>query len=241
VDELVGADAGWRVEPGDAGSVRRVAELREDLAAGREPVPTDPMTAPDALLLHLTKGWQRGLLQLFDASGDHLADPDRASELAYLDHVRALLFAVDPFGLRVVREQARQLRPDLLERARAATYPAEQAYQDAAIMLRNANVARGQRIAVIVTKTDLLGELPVGQQLGRTSAEIRDWLTAQKEDNLVLAAERDFRRARFFRCAGALGADRESALAGVRWLLSGEPFRVPGQRRRSAARSEVPA
>jgi hypothetical protein len=213
-----------RFAPGNRASQARIEKLRADFLAGRPTTRTDPAMPPAGLLLHVVRGRRRALLQFFDIAGVLLSDPD---DLAYLEHARALLLVVDPFALESVRTEAHELRPDLLDFAHPAPYAQEQAYQDVAIALRNTHMAHRQRLAVIVTKTDLLRELPLGKDLGRSSGEIRAWLLAQREDNLVLAAERDFGRVRFFRCGAVVNG--ETPVEAIRWLLSPEPFPLPSR------------
>ena len=218
---------GTRFAAGNRASRQRLERLRADFRDGRRVALTDPTVQSAGLLLHVVRGHRRALLQFFDTSGDVFGIPTVHDDLAYVEYARALLLAVDPFALETVRAEARRTRPDLLEYAHAASHGPEQAYQGVTVMLRNSDVAaHRQRLAVVVTKTDLLRELKVGESLGHTSAEIRDWLVRQREDNLVLAATRDFRRVRYFRCSSVRGG--ESPLDAVRWLLSPEPFPFPG-------------
>jgi hypothetical protein len=80
---------------------------------------------------------------------------------------------------------------------------------------------RQQRLAFVVSKADLLRRLPIAAGLRKHPDSVREWLARVGVDNLVTAAQRDFRAARFFVVSSA-HPSAGSALAPMRWLLSQE-------------------
>ena len=85
---------------------------------------------------------------------------------------------------------------------------------------------RRQRLAFVLSKADQLRRHPLGMDLPSDSAAVRDWLLERGLDNLVLAAQRDFRTVRYFACELAGPTAAASALAPLRWLLAGERMKL---------------
>jgi hypothetical protein len=215
-------------EPGDAQTDRRYRQFGNLRASGKAPLPTDPTRAPVALTIALSPARRRSaLLHFFDASGEVLIDGERWVDLAYFLHARTMLLVVDPFALKRVKAWVREHRPSLFERARASTSDVEQSYQAAVVGLRiNSIETRRRRLAIVLTKADLLSEQTDLPEVGDTSSSIQAWLAEHDLDNVVLAADRDFGAVRYFRWSEAEAANG-GTLAPLRWLLSAEPLDQP--------------
>jgi hypothetical protein len=209
--------------PSDADQAA-LRQFREALGAGRR-APKTSASRPVAMTLMLRRGLRPTLLHLFDAAGEVLVDPRQNSDLAYFDNARTLVFVIDPFSVDSVRQEAAAGFPELLAKAQPATYDAEQSYNATVTRLHRYGVATDrQHLAFVVSKGDLLRQLPVAAGLGEDSASVRKWIIKQRLDNLVTAATRDFANVRYFVVAAA--GPNPNAAEPLRWLLETERVRV---------------
>jgi hypothetical protein len=216
----------------DEHSRRRAADFRSFVDRDRGVPKTDAATMPVAMTLQLA-GSRPALLHLFDAAGEALADPAVSSGYAYLDHARTLIFVLDPFSVPAVHDRFAAQHTAVFAEANPAGTDPEASYQATVGRLRISGVpTETQRLAVVLTKRDLLARLPLDRETdgaisGTTepaTADVRDWLLRQGLDNLVLSAERDFAEVRYF-AVSSLERSASGAIAPVRWLLSTD--RVP--------------
>ena len=114
--------------------------------------------------------------------------------------------------------------------AHAAAGHPESAYAEVVSRIRDSGVpADGQRLAVIISKTDLLRaaglDIPVG------AAAIARWLQAIGMHNVVIGAQRDFAQVRYFTVASqpVTGTGRQDDPgAPLRWLLRAYGTPLPG-------------
>jgi hypothetical protein len=197
-----------------------------------------------AITLRITKSSRQMLLHLFDAAGEFYADRDDNRELEFLDRVQGLVYVIDPFSLHWVRRQLVDTLEPVLAAANTATEDPEQVYNLTVRRLRDDGVdTAGRSLAIAVVKADLLTDLPLAADL--RAGRIRTWLANAGLDNIILAAERDFARVRFFLVssmivpASAASVSAVSPSAPVTWLMRRAGFTVfPGasvERRRGAA------
>ncbi|SDC89496.1 TRAFAC clade GTPase domain-containing protein [Actinokineospora iranica] len=194
------------------------------ISSGGDTVKT-PAGAPSAAItLRFTRARRRVLLHLFDAPGESFSDRDENTELEFLDHAQGLVFVVDPFSVRWVRDQLTGPDDKHLVRANPARDDPEQTYHLTVRRLRDFRVDTGKRrLAVVVVKADLLDDLPAGE--GLRPGRVKRWLEDAGLDNLVLAAERDFAEVRFFVVASL--ADRgtpRSPAHPFAWLMARSGF-----------------
>lgn len=165
---------------------------------------------------------RRGLLHLFDAAGEDFVNRDANTELEFLDHAVGLVLVVDPFSIRSVRDQVGSAGQASLALAGAAIQDPEIVYQTTSRRLRDYQVDTANRwLAVAVVKADLLAGLPPAE--GLRPGHVRQWLIDAGLDNLVLSAERDFGKVRYFVVASI--AERRAGVAmspanPFDWLLS---------------------
>ena len=198
------------------------------LRTGGDTVKTPAGELPPAVTVRYTAGRRRALLHLFDAAGEFYADRDDNIELEFLDHAQGLVFVVDPFSLPWVRDQLDGGGSALLAKANPAAEEPENVYRVTAKRLQDYGVrTRRQRLAVTVVKADLLAGLPLAD--GLTPENARGWLEQAGLDNLVLAAERDFREVRYFVVTSLTGLpadDPRSPAAPLAWLSAGAGLRL---------------
>ena len=137
-------------------------------------------------------------VQIMDAAGESFANWDETAKLRYLDHAETVLLALDPLTLPRVEDQFR--RSPFANSVLLATGDQEEAYGAAIDRMRAESVPIDRRkLAVALTKGDILKELPIASSLtGSDSDSIRAWLVQSGSDLLVRRLEKDFRAVRYF-------------------------------------------
>jgi hypothetical protein len=82
----------------------------------------------------------------------------------------------------------------------------------------------GKRLAFVVSKADLLRELPIGRDLDATPGAVCRWLAERGMDNLLTSASRDFAEVSYFLVSSRTSEPTgpSAALAPFRWLLAGD-------------------
>lgn len=217
-----------RITVADDASERLYRGYAELVDADGAAPKTDPAQPPVALTLRLHAGLRRAMVHVFDAAGEALADPDQHARFAYLDYARTLVFVIDPFSVPEIRSGYGGPFAELFRLANAAADDPELSYQATVGRLRGHGVRTARkRLAFVVSKQDVLAELPLAEQPGGRSDEVRRWLVARGMDNLVTSAERDFKEVRYFRASAKLHKDWSSAVEPFRWLLAGERLATP--------------
>nr|WP_221381716.1 hypothetical protein [Actinoplanes polyasparticus] len=192
---------------------------------------TDAAHQPIAVTLRFRNGRRAALLHVYDAAGEALSDPERNSGYQYLDGARTLIFVLDPFAVPEIRQRYRRGFGSLFDAANASADPPEPSYQNVATRLRQSGVRTDRnRLAFVVSKLDLVQQLPYEDRLHDDGDAVRAWLIRLGLDNLVDAAERDFREVRYFAVSATDPALGRGPLAPFGWLLEDEPIPVPGQR-----------
>jgi hypothetical protein len=183
------------------------------------------INAQVALTFRLGTGHRSELVHLFDAAGEHFRDARRPDALRFLDDGQGLVYVLDPFSIEAVRKR---LGRRALQLAHAAAGDPELTYEEVASRLRDSGIpARAQRLAVVVSKADLLHS--AGLDLPAESGQLARWLTDAGVHNLVLAAPREFAEVRFFPVASQQVAEdgRDDPGAPLRWLLTTHGVRLP--------------
>jgi hypothetical protein len=122
-------------------------------------------------------GLGRRLLYLYDPAGEHFTGATQVESLRYLDHGEALLFVVDPFALPEVR---RTLSDDERERVAKAAATSEEDPADTLQRVLNElrsrpDRGRQKRVAVVLTKADLIVQTTIGGTLGEFGPDVREW------------------------------------------------------------------
>jgi hypothetical protein len=209
------------------------ADAQAAITGGVRDIPkTQESEHPLPRTLLLRRGRRRALVHLFDAAGERYASRDKNADLAYLDRARALVFVLDPFSIRGVQSHLGSGYASLVQRANAATDEPEDSYNVTAQRLRDFGVAtRRQRLAIVVSKADLIRQADVGRALSSDSDAVRGWLVEHGLDNLVELATRDFRAVRYF-LVSAFDGDPDGELNAAEpfaWVLGDEGFAIARQ------------
>lgn len=189
-----------------------------------------------ALTIRLGKGRRSELVHLFDAAGERFHRARQPGPLSFLDDGQGLVYILDPFSIEDVRKQLGGVNSLRIRQARAAAGDPELTYHEVASRLRDGQVpASGGRLAVVVSKVDLLRE--AGLAVPEESAAIEEWLRGHGVHNLVLATRRDFTDVRFYAVssqAAPPGAPYDPG-SPLRWLLRAHGVRrVPAEGTRPA-------
>jgi hypothetical protein len=212
----------------DEDSESQVKIALDLIRSGQDTVKTS-ITLPTALTCRLGKGTGRTLVHLFDAAGEQYRSPEQHDSLGYLDHGHGLVYVLDPFSVGAVRDRVAGQDASVLSLASAASGDPETAYGEVVSRLRDSGVAaRDQRLAVVVSKADLLEA--GGVALPDDSAAIATWLRDMGVHNLVLSAEREFAEVRFFAVASLAaepGWRPHDAGASLLWILASRGVRLP--------------
>ncbi|WP_066362453.1 TRAFAC clade GTPase domain-containing protein [Herbidospora mongoliensis] len=221
-----------RVEPvplvggPDAGKTTFLAvavdALRETAGArfvdqGDEPGPGPQL--PKAVMLDVSAR----IIYLFDPSGEHYTGASQVEAMGYLAHGEAMVLLIDPFALPAVQDSLVPADRELL--AAGGVVPSREDPADTVHRVRNelstrADGGHQRRIAVVVTKGDLLTRTTTGQG---ADDDPRTWLTSMGMGNLVRDLSNRGSEVRY--TTSGLPPDPEEIAGLLTWLtgLSGEP------------------
>ncbi|WP_436521811.1 hypothetical protein [Actinoplanes sp. HUAS TT8] len=192
-----------------------------------EPAPPRPTDAPRRVRVHTGVLPAGDFLHMFDPAGETFLRGD--VESGVLDHLgttRRHVFVLDPLDAPLVEvageSGARRVGVERLELP----------YRLMVNQIEQFCMPTGRcRLAVVISKMDQLWGGGAAQRLGLAGdapPPPRDWLVSIGLDNLVLAAERDFRRVRYFYLGRPpvgyfpdLPEHFGEPVVPIRWLLSG--------------------
>jgi hypothetical protein len=158
-----------------------------------------PASSRRARLVQRARHPHGTLVHIFDAAGEAYANPERRAKFYFLDYARTLIFVLDPFSLPEIRHLYERTYEELFGRAHAATTPPEVSYTETVTSLRYRGVrTQRKRLAFVVSKADLLFQLPASRGLQPESRHVKAWLMHYGLANLVLLAEQDFQAVEYF-------------------------------------------
>ncbi|QXJ20429.1 hypothetical protein AGRA3207_001142 [Actinomadura graeca] len=159
-------------------------------------------------------GRARRILYLFDPAGEHYTGATEVESLRYLDHGEALLFVVDPFALPQVRRALTEDERRLVDGSAASSEedPADTLQRVLNELRSRPDQGRQKRVAVIVTKTDLLARTDIGRRLEH-DPDLREWLAQVGLGNTVRTLDQVAGQVRYF------GSGLATEPAGVADLL----------------------
>lgn len=213
------AGAGGRAEFVEDRDARAYAAAVAELDRGGRLAKTGP-ELPAATMLDVTLPAAHRILYLFDPAGELHTGATHVERLRYLDHGEALLFVIDPFALPELRPalSAEERRRVEATAATSEEDPSDTFQRLLADLRSRDDQGRQRRIAVVVTKADLLRETSAGRGV---EADVRGWLEAVGLGNTVRTLERTAAEVRYF----ASGLDTPpAALAGLFGWAAGLPL-----------------
>ncbi|GLZ08681.1 hypothetical protein Acsp03_61470 [Actinomadura sp. NBRC 104412] len=177
------------------------ARLIQEFQHGGRPAKTGP-ELPLATMVDLDlPGRARRILYFFDPAGEHYTGATEVESLRYLDHGEALLFVVDPFALPQVRRSlTTEERVEVDEAAASSEEDPADTLQRVLNELRSRpDKGHQKRVAVVVTKTDLLTGTEIGHLPPDPSEnDLRAWLDGTGLGNAVRALDQTAGEVRYF-------------------------------------------
>lgn len=168
------------------------------------------------------------LLHIFDTAGQRFQDANMHDDLSYLGDAHGLVFVIDPFSLDSIRSILQQRGLTQLLESHPVRSKPEDLYGAVVSRIRAAGTRqRGQKLAVVVTKVDILTQ--VGVEIPSTHSELVAWLYEFGQHNMVVAAEREFSHVRYFASsssysAGSNSSDDLDPSAPLRWFMNSRRY-----------------
>lgn len=137
-------------------------------------------------------------LQLYDAAGELFDSWDSSANLRYLHSAEGMVFVVDP--LTTPAAKAALQRTGTTESVSIGHGSPTDSYDNAVEHLRAAGSDLKQKsLAVVLTKADVLFQLPVaGDLTPGDETSVRDWLAEHDLDSLMERTRLDFGAVKFF-------------------------------------------
>jgi hypothetical protein len=190
------ASAQGRAEFVEARDARAYAGALMELDRGGRLAKTGP-ELPVATMLDLTLPAAHRILYLFDPAGELHTGATRVERLRYLDHGEALLFVIDPFALPELRVALSEDEQRLVETVTPTSDedPSDTLQRLLAELRSRDDQGRQRRIAVVVTKADVVRRTSVGAGL---DAGVRGWLEGLGLGNTIRTLERTAGQVRYF-------------------------------------------
>ncbi|WP_181871375.1 TRAFAC clade GTPase domain-containing protein [Sphaerisporangium album] len=194
------------------------SRLRRELRLGK--VSKTTTQAPSATMVDITLPGAKPrsgnrILYLFDPSGEGFTGAAQVEAMSYLTHGEAMLIVVDPFALPDVQRSLSDAERKVLKDAGVVLSPEDPS--DTFQRVRNELAARAdggrqKRVAVVVTKADLLRRTAIG----RDAAELPGWFDGVGLGNMVRELARTAGEVRYL--ASGLPADTAAIGRLVAWL-----------------------
>ncbi|GAA3844758.1 hypothetical protein GCM10022226_79880 [Sphaerisporangium flaviroseum] len=199
------------------------ARFRRELRLGK--VSKTTTAAPSATMVDITLPGSRTrsgnrILYLFDPSGEGFTGATQVEEMSYLAHGEAMLIVVDPFALPLVQQSLSAGERQTLERAGVVLSPEDpfDTFQRVKNELAaRADGGRQKRVAVVVTKADLLRKTAIGGDADR----LPGWFDGVGLGNMIRDLARTAGEVRYL--ASGLPAD-DAAIARLLAWLTGLPL-----------------
>jgi hypothetical protein len=183
-----------------------------------------PLEPPRAYILELRLGGYRRRIYLFDAAGEMYYRWDTLHDLRYLEGARTLVFLVDPMASDAIWARLPPEVQDRLSGARSNAAEVELAYQQTREYMRQVGTKRkSTQLAFVVTKADLLAEVPEWE--GGAAVDVIRRKDGLDMGDTVREATQGFRAVEFFQTAAitdGAGVADHSLEEFTWWLMKSE-------------------
>lgn len=192
----------------DEDTRHRYDRLRPALMRGQPTRGTLP-ELPRAYSLYIEPaGRGRRLVHLFDAAGERYGQSERLQELRYMRLAASYVFVLDPLSVQAFWDSLPEPDRERLA-AHRATMPPEFVFQQTLQNIEAMQVrTRRARLAVVVSKLDLVRDAPIVAGLAGDSGSIESWMdSALHLGNLLRTMRHNFGDIRFFCTSAVLDAD----------------------------------
>lgn len=215
--------AGYRISPRNQAADRFLETSLSEAQDGRAPLKTPHSSRAESIVYTVEGAGTEFELRLIDAAGENFVTADGTRSLTYLDEARMLVFILDPLTLPEIRDEAALAGVDVS--SIAAQGSATDAYASVIDRLRSSGVdLSDRRLAVVVSKSDLLDRILPGDRLEGRGAAVRGWLDRRGADALLRRIELDVRTVEYFAVDSRYGTDAQSPrhpLRVLEWALEG--------------------
>lgn len=215
---------GARLTVMGAQSRRRLGEAETLLAPSRRTAPTLPGHRVRGATVRVEAGRDALLLQLYDAAGERFARSDTTGELTYLGQADTFLLVVDPLAIDLVwrslsNGQKERLSPDRSVGRHPAIFYEQVREEIERQYAVGARPARHTRLAVVVTRGDLLPGTPIAPD-----GDLEQWATDTLGlANLLRSAHAHFGQVQVFLTSAVIdpeGRAHPSLTELARWALA---------------------
>lgn len=198
-----------------------LATSLDEMDAGRAPMKTQHSERPEGYPFLVSSPDSDFELHLMDAAGENFVHADDSRSLGYLDISTSLVFLHDPLTIPEIREQLSL--SGINHNVQVAQGQGNDAYGSVVDRLRDSGENLNQKkLAVVVTKADIIAQILPGEPVPAGSAGVRDWLYAHGNDNLVRRIEMDFQNVEYFAVNSSPDSTFTSAMHPLRvidWVL----------------------
>ncbi|MFV4912191.1 hypothetical protein PFZ49_01155 [Microbacterium lacticum] len=137
-------------------------------------------------------------IQLVDAAGEFFVTWETTRELTYIDSAACWVFIIDPLTLPDVRDKL-DAHGVALGSTVVGTGSAGDAYSSVSDRYKQGRgELKSKSLAIVVSKADLLTQVPEWAELGTSSRAVRELLFEHGADNLLRKLELDFATLAYF-------------------------------------------
>jgi hypothetical protein len=167
---------------------------------------------PHAHSMLLRAGRRGRLVHIFDPSGERLVSRERTDELRYLPAARTFIFVLDPLSVPAFWDSLSAQERAAIDPVLASQVHPQQVFdQTVQQAIEMGARVRGTRLAVAISKTDLLEHTRLLCGRADDDAWARRWLEEELGlGNLIRAMDNEFREVRFFFTAAVTVGPRQA-------------------------------
>jgi hypothetical protein len=214
---LAQVSAGLAASSGELTALNEVGRTYLDRRAVRHTNPIAPLQLRIA-----PAGPRPTTVQVFDGDGQRFATMEEFHEQNYLPRMDAVIVVLD--GRRLVG-----LNRNLGDAPSPMAVDGAVDFEEYTLRLRTVGVAtENVPVAVVISRIDeVLAAGMISNEILSNPAALRGWLFDRRLDNLVEAAEADFRSVSFFASGVGVGASSDAPGQALTWVLGALSTGVP--------------